>query len=439
MANDITSWSTTANDNATLDGLTWAEGQAASSVNNSARQMMASIKAWYNDTAGGKVAGGTANAITLTSDVGFTALGNGIAVTFKASNDNTGATTLNVNALGAKSVRKMTLAGDVALVGGEIQDDGIYIAHYSEDANSAAGGWILVNPTTIGGAISGTTGTFTGALTATSATISGTAPIITLTDTDTNADCQISGSSANGTLRLDADLNNEASNSALQFAVDGTVVATANDTAWHCGKTSLNIATAGVSLGTDGTVQITRSGGNPLDMNRLSSVGDMMYLRIAGTVHSTVAIDGSGVTTWGTFCGAHWSQLSDNSNPDLIPGTVVETIDEMAHWEGEEIPNHHLARFKVSDTHASPRVYGVWQRWDDDGDAIIHSLGASTVRINKDAVVQGGDVLVSNGDGTAVPLNSASFAQVVAKVTAAVKVKVFEDGSYLVPATLHCG
>ena len=144
MANDITSWSTTAASNTTLDGLTWAEGQSAASLNNSARQMMASTKAWYNDMTGAKVTGGTANALTLTSDVGFTSLANGRAITARVGTANSGSATLNVNGLGAKQIRLLNGTADVALSGGEML--GVHTFVYLEAANSAAGGWVLMNP-----------------------------------------------------------------------------------------------------------------------------------------------------------------------------------------------------------------------------------------------------------------------------------------------------
>jgi len=130
-----------------VDGIDWAEGMSPGNVNSSARQQMASTKAFVADLAGGLVAGGSANAITLTANAGFATLTGGLVVSFKASADNTGATTLSVNALGAKSVRKMSANGDAALEGREIQEGGIYTVKYSTDANGSSGGWILDNPT----------------------------------------------------------------------------------------------------------------------------------------------------------------------------------------------------------------------------------------------------------------------------------------------------
>lgn len=146
MAANPYSYSTTAASNTTIDGVSIATGMDPGKVDDALRQATAGMATIIGDL-GGVTAGGTANAITLTAKANFSTLANGLIVSFRATNDNTGATTLNVNSTGAKSVRKMTTAGDAALVGAEIQADGVYLAHYSAAANSSSGGWILVNPT----------------------------------------------------------------------------------------------------------------------------------------------------------------------------------------------------------------------------------------------------------------------------------------------------
>lgn len=146
----IYDWSTTASSNGNADsGINWAEGQAPSTVNNSARVMMARLKEFLNDVSGVAVAGGTANAITLTASSAFTAYADGIMISLRASSANTGATTLSVNAIGAKPIVKMTVNGETALAGGEIQDNGIYEFVYSEELNSGSGAWLITNASNI--------------------------------------------------------------------------------------------------------------------------------------------------------------------------------------------------------------------------------------------------------------------------------------------------
>lgn len=144
----IWDWSTTAADNSTADsGINWAEGMPPSAVNNSARQVMGRVAELLGDIGGALTAGGTANALTVTANSAVTAYADGQIISLRIATDNTGAATLNVNAIGAKSIRKMLSTGESALTGGELQADGIYDFKYSEALNAAAGGWLLLNPT----------------------------------------------------------------------------------------------------------------------------------------------------------------------------------------------------------------------------------------------------------------------------------------------------
>lgn len=141
-------WSLVAATNASSDSaITWIEGQAPSTVNNSARQMMARDAELLGDIGGALTAGGTADALTVTANSAFTTYANGRIVTLRIATDNTTAATLNVNGIGAKSIRKMLSSGESALTGGELQATGIYDFKYSEALNAAAGGWLLLNPT----------------------------------------------------------------------------------------------------------------------------------------------------------------------------------------------------------------------------------------------------------------------------------------------------
>lgn len=151
MGANIYDWDVVAANNATADtDLTWAEGQAPSTVNNSARVMMQRGKQLLIDLGGSLSAGGTANALTLTAQSPFTTLANGRIVTFRATATNTGAATINVNAAGAKAIVKMTSSGESALQGGEIQNTGIYELVYSAALAAGVGAWLLLGATSSG-------------------------------------------------------------------------------------------------------------------------------------------------------------------------------------------------------------------------------------------------------------------------------------------------
>lgn len=198
--------------------------------------------------------------------------------------------------------------------------------------------------------------------------------------------------------------------------------------------------TVGVGMNA-GTVYAS-SAGTSGSFNRTAD-GNVINILSGGTSQGLVSVSGATVT-YGAFFGSHWSQLADGSKPDILRGTVVETIDQMCAWP-DEAPEERLPCFKISDMSASSRVYGVFAWWDDkDGgvtnDAFIGSLGAYVVRIAPGVNVQNGDYLESNGDGCARAQSDGLLrASTIAKVTASVVVETYPDGSYLVPATLHCG
>jgi microcystin-dependent protein len=65
-------WSKTAGSNATADSsINWAEGMASSSVDDSARAMMARTAEWRDDISGSLSTGGTSTAYTLTTNEGI--------------------------------------------------------------------------------------------------------------------------------------------------------------------------------------------------------------------------------------------------------------------------------------------------------------------------------------------------------------------------------
>ena len=129
-------WSTTAATNATADSaVNWAEGQAPSTVNNSARAVMALVKKLILDWQGGLVTGGSSTAYTLTTNETLT-LADGVSVTCRMSVTSGAAPTLNVDSMGAVAIQ--TAQGTAVPLGALIAG-GIYTFTYY--ASSAA--WIV--------------------------------------------------------------------------------------------------------------------------------------------------------------------------------------------------------------------------------------------------------------------------------------------------------
>lgn len=129
----IKSWSTTAASNVnslTGVGLGFDENQAPSLVNNAAREAMAQVAAFVADAYQGKcpyyAAGGTANAITVTASPAASSYAAGMGFIILPGSANTGAVTINVNALGAKALQFQ----GTALKGGEITANRPFMAYY---------------------------------------------------------------------------------------------------------------------------------------------------------------------------------------------------------------------------------------------------------------------------------------------------------------------
>jgi hypothetical protein len=144
MAVGIKSWSTTALDNGTADAnVNFAEQQAPSTYNDSARALMAAVKAFTLALGGGITYGGTGNAYTATNETPgvWSAYEAGDVIGLKANATNTGAATINVDGLGAKAI-KTADGGDV--VSGDIVSGGLYLLAYDgtnfQVLNTIAGG-----------------------------------------------------------------------------------------------------------------------------------------------------------------------------------------------------------------------------------------------------------------------------------------------------------
>ena len=133
-------WSKTASNNATADAtINWAEGQAPSTVNDSARAMMAAAAKYRDDVAGTIATGGTSSAYTVTSSQAFDSPVNmdGKVIAFVPHvTSGSGPVTLNVDGLGAKALRS---APGVELAAGTLIAGTPYAAVYRNAGNE----WLL--------------------------------------------------------------------------------------------------------------------------------------------------------------------------------------------------------------------------------------------------------------------------------------------------------
>ncbi|WP_315751231.1 MULTISPECIES: phage tail protein [unclassified Bradyrhizobium] len=125
-------WSQTASADATADPtINWSEGQVPSSINDSARAMMAATAKYRDDISGATVTSGTSTAYTLVSYQQFDTLVhlNGQMIAFTPHTTNGATVTLNVDSLGAKPLRS---APNAELLAGTILQGTPYLAVYNQ-------------------------------------------------------------------------------------------------------------------------------------------------------------------------------------------------------------------------------------------------------------------------------------------------------------------
>ena len=213
----------------------------------------------------------------------------------------------------------------------------------------------------------------------------------------------------------------------------------------NVGKTADGIGTAGLALRGDVDIaQFTRSGGEPLELNRLSNDGALIIFYQDGTQEGNISVSGTTVSYNGGHL-ARWSQATDgNRITGLVKGTVMTNLDQMAVWtkDGVTEDNEQLNCMAVSSVEGDANVAGVFVNYDDDdtdytADMNIAMTGDMVIRIASGTTVARGDLLMSAGDGTAKPQGDDIVrSKTIAKVTSITVSHTYDDGSYLVPCVL---
>ena len=259
-------------------------------------------------------------------------------------------------------------------------------------------------------------------------------------------------------------------------------------------KTSDSSTAVGHSLNASGLARHVRSGGTVMAISRGSSDGTLVVFQRAGTSKGTISVSGNTVT-YGAFCGTHWGRLGDSSKPEILPGTILETINQAVEWKvieftvdgeqkrqayngseqngtsvtveyegvsytgtvADEEPdsedlNKHVC-VKVSDTSASKAVFGVFLGWDDQedqeanngvlgawNDMNIAALGNYFIRIKSGQSLEIGDLIESDGTGCGVVQSDDIIrSKTVGKVTSTTPQQTYADGSFLVTCVLYSG
>jgi hypothetical protein len=207
------------------------------------------------------------------------------------------------------------------------------------------------------------------------------------------------------------------------------------------GTTYGGIQVSGIAMSPDGNVDIG-AGSNPLDVNRQSNDGSLIRFYQAGSEEGEITVSGSTVSLSG-FQGSHESSGIPSDTP---VGTVVSTIDtidtktiiaENGSKSQQDRADH--PKIEVSSSVGDKAVYGVLARWrtieeNEDVKAMIASVGTGSVRVT--GACAKGDLLESNGDGTAkVQSDDIVRSKTIGKVT----IGNSNTGVKLVSCVLYCG
>ena len=201
------------------------------------------------------------------------------------------------------------------------------------------------------------------------------------------------------------------------------------------GTTNDSVATQntdqGVLISPSGRLFATADGHH--DFNRQND-GEIIRFRSASSMEGTISVSGSTVSYNG-FSGTH--ETSGIAN-NVAVGTICSTIDELDTYAegqpkaGQTRADH--AKIKVSDTEGDKRVYGVLQSYSEDGKPLVASVGIGSIRVT--GACEGGDLLESNGDGTAkVQSDDIIRSKTIGKVT----IGNSSEEVKLVSCVLYCG
>ena len=177
--------------------------------------------------------------------------------------------------------------------------------------------------------------------------------------------------------------------------------------------------------------------GESVQIGRNANDGQLIQFRDNGSEVGDIRVDGTTVSLTG-FAGNHESSgISETTEV----GTVVSTIDELDTRklaDGSVVDHKNHAKIKVSDSVGDKRVYGVLNKFVEHSSgltkALVTSVGISSIKVT--GACEGGDLLESNGDGTAkVQSDDIIRSKTIGKVT----IGNSTTSVKLVSCVLYCG
>jgi hypothetical protein len=112
----------------------------------------------------------------------------------------------------------------------------------------------------------------------------------------------------------------------MRIASDGHVI---------IGRTTTSSSTPGVHFSSNGQIVGVRGSDYIAYFNRQNDDGNLVLFAQADATEGTISVSGATVSYNG-FTGSHWSRFIDESKPDVLRGTVIESLDQMTDWYNAE-------------------------------------------------------------------------------------------------------
>jgi hypothetical protein len=142
------SYSGTAASNTSIDGIGAAGSNSPANLDDLHRAQAAALANFVRDLGGANTVGGTADAVTiaLADATTLPAYFDGCIIGWVAASDNLTTTpTLNVDSVGAKTIKKASAGVEADLAAGDIQAGAYYLVRYRSAWATAAGAWELID------------------------------------------------------------------------------------------------------------------------------------------------------------------------------------------------------------------------------------------------------------------------------------------------------
>jgi hypothetical protein len=109
------------------------------------------------------------------------------------------------------------------------------------------------------------------------------------------------------------------------------------------GKTSTSGSVAGINLVSNGTGEFIRNAERSLFINRLTNDGTLVQFAQDTIDEGSISVSG-GTVSYNGFTGTHWSRFIDESKPNVLRGTVLESLDQMTDWYNAEFEVSHTEK-----------------------------------------------------------------------------------------------